>query len=114
LSIEEAAQRLNKSIRTIHRYKDAGRLTYVVGPSQGNPLYFSRVEVAALAQALYPRTNAPVGDPQLEERLGRVERTLEALLELQGLGQPPRPLDAKSVGALLVRLGNVLMQETEA
>ena len=83
LTIEDASKRLNKSIRTIHRYKDAGRLSYVVGATQGNPLYFSRGEVEELAQELYPHLKpAAAGNAETDfwDRLERVERAV-ALIE---------------------------------
>jgi hypothetical protein len=81
LTIEEVARRLNKSIRTVHRYKDNGRLTFQVGATQGNPLYFSRSEVEGLARELYPHlpVAAVAPDPMLWERLDRVERLLGVL-----------------------------------
>lgn len=81
MTIEEVAKRLNKSIRTIHRYKDSGRLTYQVGATQGNPLYFSPSEVEGLARELYPHLAeaSESFDQGLAERLERVERLLANL-----------------------------------
>lgn len=83
LTIEEVAKRLNKSIRTVHRYKDDGRLSYQVGTTQGNPLYFSRSEVDGLARELYPHLSAAGDgagpDQALADRLERVERVLASL-----------------------------------
>ncbi|MFN3432039.1 MAG: helix-turn-helix domain-containing protein, partial [Candidatus Sericytochromatia bacterium] len=67
LTIEDVSKRLNKSTRTIHRYKDTGKLSYIVGATQGNPLFFSRSEVDALTKELYPAlatVNAPPVDPR--------------------------------------------------
>jgi hypothetical protein len=95
LTIEDASKRLNKSVRTIHRYKDSGRLSFVVGATQGNPLFFSRREVTELARELYPNL-APAannGENEFWDRLERVERSvsliernplLERLLMLAG------------------------------
>lgn len=85
LGIDEVSKRLNKSVRTIHRYKDSGRLSFVVGPSQGNPLFFSRTEVEALARELLPNHNLGTSasdsgvDSRFRERLERVERLLARL-----------------------------------
>lgn len=82
LTIEEVSHRLNKSTRTIHRYKDSGRLTFVTGQTQGNPLFFSRDEVEALARELYPNLQPAVGaavDPRFWDRLDRLERLLGVL-----------------------------------
>lgn len=83
LTIEEVSRRLNKSTRTIHRYKDSGRLTFVVGASQGNPLFFSRGEVDALVRELYPNVQpvpeAPAVDPRFWDRLERLEQLLSVL-----------------------------------
>jgi hypothetical protein len=82
LTIDDVSKRLNKSTRTIHRYKDTGKLSYVVGASQGNPLFFSRSEVEALAKELYPAmasvSAAPV-DPRFWDRLEHLERLLAVL-----------------------------------
>lgn len=82
LTIDEVSKRLNKSTRTIHRYKDSGRLSFVVGATQGNPLFFSRSEVDALARELYPTLvaapEAPV-DPRFWDRLERLESLLSVL-----------------------------------
>lgn len=83
LTIEEVSRRLNKSTRTIHRYKDAGRLGFVIGQSQGNPLFFSRSEVETLARELYPHVppaNDPQAvDPRFWDRLERLEQLLSVL-----------------------------------
>ncbi|HEY9722901.1 MAG TPA: helix-turn-helix domain-containing protein [Oscillatoriaceae cyanobacterium] len=78
MTIEQVSKRLNKSVRTIHRYKDSGKLTVVVGESQGNPLFFSESEVEALAHELYPNFQ-PSMPENLGERLERVERVLSLL-----------------------------------
>lgn len=139
LTIEEVAKRLNKSIRTVHRYKDNGRLHFQVGATQGNPLYFSRSEVEGLARELYPHMAATNGgDPLLTERLDRVERMLSALgsnslldrllgsasqsdgngwhadvngtlEELAKLEKSGQGVDRHELGRLLVRLGNNLL-----
>jgi hypothetical protein len=83
LTIEEVSRRLNKSTRTIHRYKDAGRLGFVIGQSQGNPLFFSRSEVETLARELYPHAqpadNPQAVDPRFWDRLERLEQLLSVL-----------------------------------
>jgi hypothetical protein len=83
LTIEDVSKRLNKSVRTIHRYKDSGRLSYVVGSTQGNPLFFSRGEVDELARELYPSLAVPADsapvDPRFWDRLDRLERLLSVL-----------------------------------
>ena len=81
LTIEEVSKRLSKSTRTIHRYKDSGRLSFRVGHTQGNPLFFSRAEVEALALELYPSLQPPPQaiDPLFWERLERLERLLGVL-----------------------------------
>lgn len=78
LSIEDVSKRLNKSVRTIHRYKDSGKLSFRVGTTQGNPLYFSKSEVESLARELYPNLapQTPLSDPDFWDRLERVERLL--------------------------------------
>ena len=95
LTIEEVSKRLNKSVRTVHRYKDNGKLSFRIGTTQGNPLFFSRSEVEALARELYPNLAPPpaMQDPAFWERLERVEKLLslfernpllERLLTLSG------------------------------
>jgi hypothetical protein len=81
LTIDEVSQRLNKSTRTIHRYKNSGKLSFVVGTTQGNPLLFSRSEVEALARELYPNLVPEDGavTAQLLDRLARVEQLLMRL-----------------------------------
>jgi hypothetical protein len=81
LTIEEVSQRLNKSTRTIHRYKDSGKLAFVVGATQGNPLYFSRSEVETLARELYPsfKPASQAADPEFWHRLERLESLLTVL-----------------------------------
>jgi hypothetical protein len=83
LTIEEVSRRLNKSTRTIHRYKDGGKLSFVMGTTQGNPLFFSRSEVEALALELYPAmqpaTGVPAADPKFWDRLDRLEKLLGVL-----------------------------------
>lgn len=82
LTIEEVSRRLNKSTRTIHRYKDSGRLSFVVGQTQGNPLFFSRSEVEKLARELYPMALTPeptAVDPRFWDRLDRLEKLLGVL-----------------------------------
>lgn len=81
LTIEDVSKRLNKSVRTIHRYKDGGRLTFVVGTTQGNPLYFSSREVMALAKDLYPNlaTQSAMPEPEFWDRVERVERLINIL-----------------------------------
>src|SRR3989338_1334082 len=71
LTIEEVSLRLNKSTRTIHRYKDSGRLSYRAGTTQGNPLLFSKAEVEALERELSPRASSsgPWADPRFWERM---------------------------------------------
>jgi hypothetical protein len=143
LSIDDAARRLNKSVRTIHRYKDGGRLSFITSTTQGNPLYFSRSEVEELARELFPNPSPAVsaGDSPFWDRLERVER-LVAVLEhnpmleqvlaianttakshqrdgledlLAQLVKPAdagtQPIDNKELGRLLVRLGNLLLNE---
>lgn len=83
LTIDDVSKRLNKSTRTIHRYKDSGRLSFVVGATQGNPLFFSASEVDELAKALYPtlvpaQATPPV-DPKFWDRLERLESLLAVL-----------------------------------
>jgi hypothetical protein len=82
LTIEDASKRLNKSVRTIHRYKDSGRLSFLVGATQGNPLFFSRQQVTELAHELYPNLApaADAADSAFWGRLERVERSV-ALIE---------------------------------
>jgi hypothetical protein len=139
LTIEEVSQRLNKSTRTIHRYKDNGRLTFVVGATQGNPLYFSRTEVEALAQALFPslKPATEAGDPSFWSRLERLEKLLavlehnplldrvvsmarglpgqanpeveEALQQLASLEGAGGHVDRQALGRVLVRLGSALL-----
>lgn len=110
LSIDEVARLLNKSIRTIHRYKDGGRLSFVVGTTQGNPIRFSRREVEKLALALRQQPIDEPADPDasLSERLERVERRLERLLAAQ---DPTRREELKELGRLLVQLGTLLQEE---
>lgn len=83
LTIDDVSKRLNKSTRTIHRYKDSGRLSFVVGATQGNPLFFSASEVDDLARALYPTLvpaqGAPPVDPKFWDRLERLESLLSVL-----------------------------------
>jgi hypothetical protein len=81
LTIEDVSKRLNKSTRTIHRYKDSGRLSHVVGASQGNPLFFSRSEVDRLAHELYPSLAAPRPEAEAPfwQRLERLEKLLSVL-----------------------------------
>lgn len=144
LTIDDVARRLNKSVRTIHRYKDSGKLSHTVGAGQGNPLLFSRFEVDLLAQELSPRqvptdeTSSRRVDPQLWERMERVERLLQVLennpfleqmltlagaqaadnqrRELEELMQrlartsSGNRLDNKELGRLLVRLGSLLQE----
>lgn len=74
LTIEEVSRRLNKSIRTIHRYKTQGRLSCIMGSSQGSPLFFSRTEVEEFAKQLDPREKN--ADPLFWERLDRLEKLL--------------------------------------
>jgi hypothetical protein len=119
LSIEEVSKRLNKSIRTIHRYKDSGRLSFIVGTSQGNPLFFSRSEVDSLAYELYPNL-APAAvepnvDPLFWDRLQRVERLLaimeanpafEQMLAQVDHGKPTQELRIEETLSELLRLEN--------
>jgi len=144
LPIEEVAKRLNKSVRTIHRYKDGGRLSFEFGETQGNPLLFSRKEVEQLREELYPNlAPSPPGEDAFWGRLERVERllgVLEAnpLLErlvsgpvsdleaparaqvetaLAELGAAPRgtaSLSRRELGLMLVRLGQALLSEDDA
>ena len=81
LTIEEVSRRLNKSTRTIHRYKDNGRLSHRAGTTQGNPLLFSRAEVEALERELLPRPTSPIpwADPDFFERISRMEQVLAVL-----------------------------------
>jgi hypothetical protein len=141
LSIEEVAKRLNKSVRTVHRYKDGGRLSFVTGATQGNPLFFSRSEVDELARELFPSLAQPAAtaDGQFWEKLDRMERLLAVLEQNPALEQAlttagaPKPdqrhelelmierlirpggsarrIDNRELGRLLVRLGNMLMEE---
>lgn len=80
LTIAQVSQRLNKSIRTIHRYKDSGRLSYRVGTTQGNPLYFSKSEVEKLAAELYPHLENGNGDGAADPaRQARLARAMQAI-----------------------------------
>lgn len=81
LTIADVSKRLNKSTRTIHRYKDTGRLSFVTGTTQGNPLFFSRSEIEELERELYPRltTAGTLNDTQFWDRLARVEQFLGVL-----------------------------------
>ncbi len=81
LTIAEVSKRLNKSTRTVHRYKDSGRLSHVIGTTQGNPLFFSQSEVEDLERELYPRlaTAGALNDSQFWDRLARVEQVLGVL-----------------------------------
>lgn len=81
LTLDDVSRRLNKSPRTIQRYKGGGRLTSVVAATQGNPLLFSRSEVEALAGELYPSLRPSEGDPQFWDRLERLERLVNVLEE---------------------------------
>ena len=134
LTVDEVSKRLNKSVRTIHRYKDSGKLTFVVGSTKGNPLLFSRSEVESLARTLYPVPTSSEAD--FQERLARVERLLalveqNPLLEhlvnttretadrstwillaevLQQLTETePGKFDRQALGMLLIQLGNSLL-----
>lgn len=133
LTIEQVSKRLNKSVRTIHRYKDSGKLSFRVGETQGNPLFFSEHEVEALRGELYPHF-APTGADGLGERLERVERVLGVLernpfFERVLAAQQPaiaeddfdaargaldalargEAIDREALGRLLIRLGNQLL-----
>lgn len=96
LSIQEVCRRLNKSLRTVHRYKDSGRLTAVEGLGRGRPLRFSVSEVEALAAELSAKA-PPSATPERDEAFwGRVERLERVLGVLEqnplleaALGQVP-------------------------
>lgn len=139
LTIDEVSKRLNKSTRTIHRYKDSGKLTYVIGNSQGNPLFFSRTEVEELARELYPSLQpTATPDPQFWNRLERLERLLgvlernplldrvvslarglegdvqnqefeEALQQLAAMEAQGQDVDRHAFGRVLVRLGSAML-----
>jgi exonuclease VII small subunit len=141
LTVEEVSKRLNKSVRTVHRYKDAGRLSFRVGTTHGNPIYFSLREVEQLARELYPNmpAAAPPADPDFLAKLDKVERVLsllegnpaldlllkqlansgaapeDALAELsrqvQAIERAPAALDRKALGQLLIRLGQALVDQ---
>lgn len=134
LTIQEVSQRLNKSVRTIHRYKDSGKLSFQIGATKGNPVLFCRSEVERLARELLPSVEAQ-DDAAFLEKLERVERTLRLveqnpMLErlvhlssetpdrstwalfanvLQELDGTDGHLDRKTLGMLLIQLGNALV-----
>lgn len=134
LSIQEVCRRLNKSLRTVHRYKESGRLSTVEGLGRGRPLRFSVSEVDALARELTAQAPPPVaGEEAFWERLDRLERVLDVLtrnpLLETALGQVPAregpqleelmhlvsaastaqdPEGRRQLGRLLIRLGELL------
>lgn len=136
LTVDEASKRLNKSIRTIHRYKNSGRLSHRVGSTQGNPILLSCSEVEQLARELFPSAAGSREDAAFWERLERVEHTLalveqnpllERLIRFQAEvpdrptlsllaeimqqleGAQPGQLDRRALGKILVQLGNTLL-----
>jgi hypothetical protein len=142
LTIEQVSKRLNKSVRTIHRYKNSGKLSFVIGETQGNPLYFSVSEVEALARELYPQLApaAPAAEP-FWERLERIEQVLamfqqnplfERLLSASGAAgdtasrghlvealerlaalQRGEAVDRRELGTLLISVGNSLIASAD-
>lgn len=134
-TVDEVRKRLNKSVRTIHRYKDSGKLSFQMGSTKGNPVLFSRSEVERLARDLLPSFPAR-DDAAFSQKLERVERLLglfeqnpllehlvhmptetpdrstwallaSVLQELDGTGSGK--LDRKALGMILIQLGNALV-----